>query len=321
MSLKWLNLLNPLYSAWGNTDIASELPVLNNNPRANLALWNLIISGSAAAGTTALVKLLANETHKEHWARKRDKALTSKLNGVVTQIDPKDKLNIDSVALREKQRNAGIETPALLENSDEDIEKQANDPSDTPAGVRLLQDALAGIIPVAGTAGMAYLTSKAIDKHTKDTAEQELDEQINAYEEELTALQARMLKLQTKGTNAAPTMQSNKSDDLYKYASQRSLFDDVTDKLRNIGGLTGTEVTDGKKPLGDILKEYPFLSAMLLATPVAVGAYQFFNKRDEDVKKYKIMEELASTNLTNIAPRLELALDADGNPVVKDAEI
>jgi hypothetical protein len=78
----------------------------------------------------------------------------------------------------------------------------------------------------------------------------------------------------------------------------------------NVGG------EGGKRGLIDLLTEYPFITASIIAAGTAGVGYNYFRKKNEEDKKAKVMEELAATNLSNIPPRLSLSLDDEGNPIV-----
>ena len=91
--------------------------------------------------------------------------------------------------------------------------------------------------------------------------------------------------------------------------------------VRSFGGLLDNSPKEpGDVSIVDLIKQYPLLSALTVATPASIAAYSYFNNKDEDDKKFKVMQDMAATNMSNIPPRLSLALDKDGNPVVTSNE-
>ena len=298
----WLKLLIPTYSFLGNPDVAEGLPTLSTNKRHNMIMWNTLGSIAVLGTAGAAIKALAAETQNERWERKQKEALESKVNSITPIVIPDKDVTDEDKKNRLAIRSKGIDTP---------INKEA-------ASIKeVIADTVGGLLPVGAGLSALYAGNKVVDKlYTKKRAE-DLDKEIAEYEAELESLHSRMLDMQLannkKGIDTADEF------DIYKTASDGhwDRVGNVIDKIRSIGGLLDTTDTEGKQSLQQLLVKYPILSSLLIAVPATIGGYAFFSKRDEDSKKFSTMQDMAATNMTNVAPRLSLTLDSEGNPVVK----
>ena len=297
--------MNPMYSFLGSTDVTKYLPRLNKNNRANLILWNTLIAGGTFGSAFALIKALANETHKEQWAKKQKTALDAKLGSIMPSATPDTNVTEDDRNKRKRQAALALADLQL----DTNMDKNASALEDFVAKV------LAPLTPVVAAGGASILATKAVDDAYKKDRESELDAQISEYETELETLQSRILKARSGTT---PEQGSDTTNSMYKEASS---IGELLQQVRTMGGLLKPRIkTKGDTTIAEFIKQYPLLSALTVATPVSVAAYSYFNNKDEDDKKFKVMQDMAATNMSNIPPRLSLALDKDGNPVVTSNE-
>ena len=153
-------LMNPFYSFAGRSDIMRHLPRLNSNDRANLILWNTLVAGGTFGGAFALIKALANETHKEQWERKQKEALATKLNSIMPAATP-------DTSITEDEKKQRAEAKAIANNAlmlEDSIEKQANSVGD------LVLRSLAPVVPVAVAGGASILGAKAVYSRARSTA-------------------------------------------------------------------------------------------------------------------------------------------------------
>lgn len=301
-----LKLLIPTYSFLGDPRVADILPTLSKNKRHNMIAWNTLGSIASMGTIAAAIKALSAETHNEQWERSQKSALSSKLNSINPIATP------DTNVTEEERKQRGVRRIAELDNT---LTKSAADLSE------MVADTLGSMVPIGAGLGAAYFGSRVVDNIYTKKREKALDDEISQYEAELEALQTRMLALQMKN-NDKKTTDTTGALDIYKTASSHG---EILEKARSLFGLLDKKpVKEGEQEPMQLLLKGPLLAAALMTVPIAAGGYMLTKKQDEDEKKFKVMKDMAATNMTNIAPRLSLTLDEQGNPVVKaekDAEI
>ena len=300
-----LKLLIPTYSFLGDPRVADILPTLSKNKRHNMIAWNTLGSIASMGTIAAAIKALSAETHNEQWDRAQKSALASKLNSINPIATP------DTNVTDEERKQRGDRRIAELDGT---LTKNATELSE------MVADTLGSMVPMGAGIGAAYFGSKAVDNIYTKKREKALDDEISQYEAELEALQTRMLAMQMKNNGKNPADTTGELD-IYKTAS----IGEVAEKARSFFGAFDKEaVKEGEQSLMQLLLKGPLFAAALMTVPVASGGYMLTKKQDEDEKKFKVMKDMAATNMTNISPRLSLTLDDNGNPVVKaekDAEI
>lgn len=308
MSPKVSNLFKlamPTHSLFGSTDVTEGLPVLNKNPRANMILWNTIVSSLGVGGLVAAIKALSAESHDERWRRKQDEALATKVNSIMPIARPDTTVTDDDKDTRKQLKELAMHD--ML--ADSDMSKKAADNVGD-----FVTELLAPTIPLIGAGTAAVIANNAVDSHYINKSEEALDKQIAQYQAELESLQARILAKRVKSNSSVKKLDTDTTD-IYKTAN--STLDGVN-RVRRLFGLLDDDIkSPGDMSLWDIIVKYPFVSSLAIGVPITAGAYMFFNKNDKDRKTVNTMEDVAATNLSNVPPRLMLALDENGNPMVK----
>lgn len=303
-ALDLLPLANPLYTLAGTREVENALPRLSEERNVNKVLWNSAGVGVSALAVAALISALSNETKLSKYKKKSDEALGSKLNSIMPIASPDTDLN--DLDERAKRR--------LLE-----LSKTASSDRKPTVGEGMAARVITSAIPVMVGLGGLYAGNKVVNKLYESRIKEDTKKQIAEYSNELEALQARILQLQMSENSKGNQLET---DDLYKLASSETLGEKVGrlgDNIATAGGIIGPNIktTGSQRNILQLLIDMPFLSALLIGGATAGVGYNLFSKRDEDTKKLKELESMAATNLSNIPPRLVLALDKNGNPMVK----
>lgn len=313
-----LQLLNPLITLSGSTDATKGLPQLAENPRTNLMLWNSI--GTTAAGLLlgSAIKGLSGMTQNEWWQTKKKKAEEAKLNALqpVTQPDT----NMDDTEEREKRRAAELQKSG----SAEDTMPDGSVPEGQNFFQRYMTETLKSATPLAlGGLGL-WIGTQATNRALQESRENALDREIADKRNQLDALHRQIMeqRLQQHRAKTAVPKQASISDVVEAmrspvsslYHTVSTAYGDTKKAISDAGNWVfgksrPADKHDSSRGAVSTLAELPTLSAGALALLGAYTTYQFAKRRDEERAKLKQMRSLAATNLTNIAPRLQLELD------------
>lgn len=300
---RW-SLFDPTYTFTTRHGAENGLPVLSESPLTNKAMWNMLAVGGGSLLLGALISSLAHETSLDRFRRKNREGLEAKLNSIMPIANPDT--DLDDSAERHLLRTQELTKTASGALGD--------------FGARIAT----GALPMLALAGGAYTGHKIVSELYENKTKEDLKNEIEEYENELEALQARLLAAQSKSDKKDKTLdvvdpvESFLGKDASDDGGLLNRVGNAADNVATVWGITGpsTESSGANRGAMDMFVEYPFITAAIIAAAAGAGGYQLFRKKNETFAKAKVMEELAATNLSNIPPRLSLSLDEKGNPIV-----
>ena len=241
-------------------DFTPNTPMkLSKDPRVNLAVWNALFSGGAMLGLGALIKHISSQRQNEKFDKKQQEAIESKLNGIVPFTEPDSSLR-DTKA-REKRRTR-------------ELEKNAN------ALKNAVTNATLGLIPIAAAAGGLYAGARAVNDSVKEDREEKLKKEIAELQNKLDKLYNDRIVLNEK------RRELRKSAGLGDWIDSTGGFlNDITDTV------FGRSNPDSpKQGMANTILSLPFLTAGAVGLLGTYTAKRYFDKRDADRAKLKMLE-------------------------------
>lgn len=248
-----LTLMLPFSTA---ADFTPNTPMkLSNDPQVNRAVWNALFSGGAALGLGALIKHISSKRQNEEFDKKQKEAVESKLNGIVPFTEPDSSLK--DTKKREERRTR-------------EIKKNAN----------LLTDAALGLVPIAAAAGGLYAGARAVNDSVKEDREASLKKEIAELQNKLDKLYNDRIVLNEKRKELRKT--AGLGDFVDKAGG---FFNDLSDSI------FGRENPDSpKRGMASTILSLPFLTAGAVGLLGTYASKRYFDKRDADRAKLKMLE-------------------------------
>lgn len=253
-----LTLMLPFSTA---ADFTPNTPMkLSKDPRVNLAVWNALFSGGAMLGLGALIKHMSAQKQNEKFDKKQKEAIESKLNGIVPFTEPDSSMR-DTEA-REKRRTREIKKNASVLDS-------------------AVKNAVLGLIPITAAAGGLYAGARAVNDSIKEDREEALKKEIAQLQNKLDKLYNDRIVLNEK------RRQLRKSAGLGDWIDSTGGFlNDITDTV------FGRSNPDSpKQGMASTIMSLPFLSAGAVGLLGTYAAKRYFDKRDADRAKLKMLEK------------------------------
>ena len=253
-----LTLMLPFSTA---ADFTPNTPMkLSKDPHVNRAVWNALFSGGAMLGLGALIKHISSQKQNEKFDKKQKEAVESKLNGIVPVTEPDSSLK-DTKA-REKRRTR-------------ELEKNANVLDDA------VKNAVLGLIPITAAAGGLYAGARAVNDSIKEDREDALKKEIAQLQNKLDKLYNDRLVL------------NEKRRALRKNAGLGDWADSVGGYLNDFSDvLFGRSNPESpKRGMANTVMSLPFLLAGSVGLLGTYAAKRYFDKRDADRAKLKMLEK------------------------------
>lgn len=248
-----LTLMLPFSTA---ADFTPNTPMkLSNDPQVNRAVWNALFSGGAMLGLGALIKHMSAQKQNEKFDKKQKEAVESKLNGIIPLTEPDSSLK--DTKKREERRTR-------------ELEKNAN----------LLADATLGLVPIAAAAGGLYAGARAVNDSVKEDREEALKKEIAQLQNKLDKLYNDRIVL------------NEKRKELRKAAGLGDFVDKAGGFLNDLSdSIFGRENPDSpKRGMGRTILSLPFLTAGAVGLLGTYASKRYFDKRDADRAKLKMLE-------------------------------
>ena len=249
-----LTLMLPFSTA---ADFTPNTPMkLSNDPRVNRAVWNALFSGGAMLGLGALIKHISSQKQNEKFDKKQQEAIESKLNGIVPFTEPdsslKDTKKREERRTRELKKNANVVTNAAL-----------------------------GLVPIVAAAGGLYAGARSVNDSVKEDREEKLKKEIAELQNKLDKLYNDRIVLNEK------RRELRKAAGLGDWIDSTGGFlNDVTDSV------FGRDNPDSaKQGMGKTLLTLPFLTAGAVGLLGTYASKRYFDKRDADRAKLKMLEK------------------------------
>lgn len=253
-----LTLMLPFSTA---ADFTPNTPMqLSKDPQVNRAVWNALFSGGAMLGLGALIKHISAQRQNEKFNKKQQEAIESKLNGIVPFTEPDSSLK--DTKKREERRTRELEKNAnVLENA--------------------VTNATLGLIPIAAAAGGLYAGARAVNDSVKEDREEKLKKEIAELQNKLDKLYNDRIVLNEK------RRELRKAAGLGDWIDSTGGFlNDVTDTV------FGRENPDSpKQGMARTILSLPFLTAGAVGLLGTYTAKRYFDKRDADRAKLKMLEK------------------------------
>ena len=250
-----LTLMLPFSTA---ADFTPNTPMrLSNDPHVNRAVWNALFSGGAMLGLGALIKHISSQKQNEKFDEKQKEAVESKLNGIVPVTEPDSSMK--DTEKREERRTR-------------ELKKNAASP---------LVNAALGLVPIAAAAGGIYAGSRAVNDSVKEEREENLKKEIAQLQNKLDKLYNDRIIL------------NEKRKELRKNASVGEWADNVGGYLNGVSDFVfGRSNPDSaKRGVLQTVLTLPFLTAGAVGLLGTYAAKRYFDKRDADRAKLKMMQE------------------------------
>ena len=259
-----LILMNPFATAAGSSP---NTPIrLAKDPRVNQAIWNALFAGGGMLATGALIKHLSARKQDEKFDKKQREAIESKVTGIMPS-ESGEKSDKDQVADNERRNR---KEPAASANGT--VKKKANSPV---SGI--VKSTLLGMVPVAAAGGGLYLGAKMLSDDKKTEREEQLKKEIAQLSTKLDKLYNDRLMLNEK--RRALKKSASDDDDIGMMAG-----------LKNF--LFGTEdpYSDNRSAFKKMVS-WPFITAGITGLLSTYAAKRYFDKRDADRAKLKMLEK------------------------------
>lgn len=253
-----LTLMLPFSTA---ADFTPNTPMkLSKDPQVNRAVWNALFSGGAMLGLGALIKHMSSQKQNEKFDKKQQEAVESKLNGIVPFTEPDSSLK--DTKKREERRTR-------------EIKKNANELTNAVTNATL------GLIPIAAAAGGLYAGARAVNDSVKEDREAALKKEIAQLQNKLDKLYNDRIVL------------NEKRKELRKTADLGDFVDKAGEYLNDFSdSIFGRENPDSpKQGLGRTILSLPFLTAGAVGLLGTYTAKRYFDKRDADRAKLKMLEK------------------------------
>lgn len=253
-----LTLMLPFSTA---ADFTPNTPMkLSKDPHVNRAVWNALFSGGAMLGLGALIKHISSKRQNEKFDKKQLEAVESKLNGIIPFTEPDSSLR-DTKA-REKRRTR-------------ELEKNAN------AIKNAVSNAVLGLVPIAAAAGGLYAGARAVNDSVKEDREEALKKEIAQLQNKLDKLYNDRIVL------------NEKRKELRKNAGLGDWADSVGGYLNDFSDtLFGRDNPDSpKRGMAGTIISLPFLTAGAVGLLGTYTAKRYFDKRDADRAKLKMLQK------------------------------
>lgn len=248
-----LTLMLPFSTA---ADFTPNTPMkLSKDPQVNRAVWNALFSGGAALGLGALIKHISSRRQNEKFDKKQQEAVESKLNGIIPFTEPDSSLK--DTKKREERRTR-------------EIKKNAS----------MLTDAALGLVPIAAAAGGLYAGARAVNDSVKEDREAALKKEIAQLQNKLDKLYNDRIVL------------NEKRKELRKTADLGDFVDKAGEYLNDFSdSIFGRENPDSpKRGMASTILSLPFLTAGAVGLLGTYASKRYFDKRDADRAKLKMLE-------------------------------
>ena len=248
-----LTLMLPFSTA---ADFTPNTPMkLSKDPQVNRAVWNALFSGGAALGLGALIKHISSRRQNEKFDKAQKEAVESKLNGIIPFTEPDSSLK--DTKKREERRTR-------------EIKKNAS----------MLTDAALGLVPIAAAAGGLYAGARAVNDSVKEDREAALKKEIAQLQNKLDKLYNDRIVL------------NEKRKELRKTAGLGDLVDKAGGFLNDFSdSIFGRENPDSpKRGMASTILSLPFLTAGAVGLLGTYASKRYFDKRDADRAKLKMLE-------------------------------
>lgn len=215
--------------------------------------------------TGALIKYLTSRKQDEEFDKKQREAIESKVNGIMpTESGEKAGKSQETADERRNKK----EQSAPVNGT---VKKKANGPT-----ADIVKSTLLGMVPVAAAGGGLYLGAKMLSDKKQTEREEQLKKEIEQLRTKLDKLYNDRLMLNEK-----------------RRALKKSASDD--DGIGTMAGLKnflfGTEdpYSDNRSAFRKMVS-WPFITAGVTGLLSTYAAKRYFDKRDKDRAKLKMLE-------------------------------